>query len=169
MNKLITVVMMSLVVSACGRDNAAVVKAPTTCTVSNGTTGATITCPDGTTASVYNGYNGVNGSDGIGYVGPQGQQGISGVTGAIGATGETGASGTNATPVTFVQLCPNLPPVSYPSNFPEVAICDGGNLYGVYWTGSQAFLSELPPGDYSSTSPQGCNLKISANCVVTQE
>lgn len=64
------------------------------CTVTQTSTGATVICPDGTTATISNGANGTNGSNGA--------------TGATGATGAQGIPGVNATPsptpsVTAVQ------------------------------------------------------------------
>lgn len=97
--------------------------------------------------------------------GPKGNTGTPGVAGAQGPKGDQGIPGTS---VSIVSLCPGYGPTHYPDNFPEQAFCIGGSLYGVYYTGAYAFLAELPPGNYNSTSPQGCNLTISANCVVTQ-
>ena len=145
--ELIVIALMVVFGSAC----APKVNGPTACTVTPVTSpvaGSLITCPDGSQNLVPDGVNGTNGTNGT--------------------NGAAGTNGTNGTQITIVQLCPNLPATSYPSNFPEQAFCISSNLYGVYWTGSEAFLAELPPGDYSSTSPQGCNLQILANCVTEQ-
>lgn len=116
-----------------------------------------------TSVLVCNGLNGQTGSTGA-----TGATGSTGQTGNTGQTGSVGPQGASATPITVVQVCPNLGVTTYASNFPEQALCLGGSLYGVYWTGSQAFLADIVPGAYSSTSPQGCNFTVSANCVVTE-
>lgn len=92
-----------------------------------------------------------------------------GPTGYSGVDGKNGTNGLDANPVTVVKLCPNSPSPSY-GNFPEQAFCVGGKLYGIYNTQNNGldYLAELPPGNYSSIAPIGCNLNISVNCVVTQ-
>lgn len=103
----------------------------------------------------------------------QGPQGVAGLTGTIGpqgssgSQGEPGQDGLNATPVAMIQLCPGYPTV-YPSSFPEYAMCVQHKLYGVYNDGVHplAFLAELPPGNYASVAPQGCNLRIHGDCQV---
>lgn len=130
------------------------------CSVAQSATGAVITCPDGTSTAISNGQS-ITGAQGV-----QGSQGIQGVTGN---TGPQGVPGTDAPSVTVVQLCASWGQTSYPSNFPEQALCIGNNLLGVYWNGTQAFLALLPPGDYTSTSPQGCNLTILPNCQIQED
>jgi Collagen triple helix repeat (20 copies) len=130
----------------------------------------------------FRGPVGAQGEQGItGEPGPTGQtgaQGLQGATGATGANGQTGPagsvgpagpSGTPGTSITVVQLCPSYGPTQYPDNFPEQALCISGNLYGVYWSGTQAFLAEIVPGTYASTSPDGCTLTVNANCEVTEQ
>lgn len=123
-----------------------------------------------------NGQNGATGAVGpqgeTGEAGPQGEAGVNGTNGvdgqdgAVGATGAQGIPGAAGTSVFAVKLCPGVP-VVYPTSFPESALCLQNKLYGVYWDGIHAFLAELPPGNYSSTSPQGCNLRVGLNCQVT--
>lgn len=110
------------------------------------------------------GHDGRNGIDGA-----TGATGSQGAQGQVGPQGNTGAAGANGTTVTVVRLCPNNPAPSY-GNFPEQALCIGGKLYGIYNTQSNGldFLSELPPGNYASVAPSGCNLTIGAACAVTQ-
>ena len=98
-----------------------------------------------------------------------GGPGPKGNTGSTGSTGAQGPQGTPGTSITVEQLCPSYGPTSYPDVWPEQAFCVGGTLYGVYWTGSQAFLAALPPGVYESTSPQGCTLTVGLNCQITQD
>lgn len=110
------------------------------------------------------GAPGPAGRDGVD--GAQGEKGDTGAMGPQGAQGPQGAPGVDAAPVVAIKLCLNVPTV-YPTSFPESALCIQGKLYGVYWDGSHAFLAYLPPGNYTSTSPQGCNLHIHENCIVS--
>jgi hypothetical protein len=77
-----------------------------------------------------------------------------------------GSNGLNGTVINPVQFCPQYGPTTYPNNFPEQALCISGNLYAVYWTGTEAFFSEVVPGYYESTSPQGCNFTVLPNCKI---
>lgn len=101
--------------------------------------------------------------------GPMGPQGLNGATGQVGAQGPQGPAGTPGTVVTAVQLCPATFTPVYPTEFPESALCVGGNLYGVY-SANGGFLAELPPGQYSSDGINAsCTFTIEANCVVVQQ
>jgi hypothetical protein len=105
--------------------------------------GSLISCPDGTESLVLNG-----------------------TTGATGATGLQGPTGANGTIVTAAQFCPGS--TSYPNEFNEVGFCIGGNIYAVYST-NDGFLSEVPPGEYSSDGVNSsCTFTIGSNCQVTQ-
>lgn len=153
--------------SGCGREgpmgaqgNAGPTGAPgSNCTVTsvaaNGVApngGSLISCSDGTESLVLNGTTGTTGA--------------SGATGATGATGPQGPAGTNGTIVTAVQFCPGS--TSYPNEFNEVGFCIGGNIYAVYST-NDGFLSEVPPGEYSSDGVNSsCTFTIGSNCQVTQ-
>lgn len=149
------------------------------CTIAAITGGAVITCPDGsqetildgakgsqgeagaTGASGTNGTNGTNGSDGA-----NGTNGSDGAPGADGANGVNGTNGADANPVTTVQFCPG--PTTYPSSFPEQALCLQNELYAVMWMGGQAWLSKVVPGHYATTSTGPvCSFTVSANCQVT--
>lgn len=88
--------------------------------------------------------------------------------GQNGSAGPQGVAGQDATPTYVVQLCPNQPHPSYPNHFPEMGFCLDHKLYGVF-NGSVDYLTELPPGNYASIAPEGCNLTISTNCQVTQQ
>lgn len=127
----------------------------TSCTVANVTGGAQVACG---TASVFiaNGSNGTNGNDGT-----------NGSDGTDGTNGTNGSNGIDATPITVVQLCaPSFVP-SYPSVFPEVALCIDNNLYGVY-SANGGFFSELTPGTYSSDGiNSSCTLTVGPNCQVS--
>ena len=78
--------------------------ASATCTVTQTSGGATITCPDGTSATISNGSTGASGKAGpqgapgvagtsvVGPVGPRGPQGAAGI-GTVGPQGPVGAQG----------------------------------------------------------------------------
>ena len=101
------------------------------------------------------GTNGFNGAPGE--VGPQGPQGPGGVNGT------NGTSGVNATPVTIVTFCPGYTPTRYP----EIGVCINSRIYATFWDGHQAWLAEVVPGSYRSTSTGApCNFTILANCQV---
>ena len=85
-----------------------------------------------------------------------------------GPAGPQGVPGKDATPVYAVQLCPNQPHPQYPNHFPEEAICINGSLHGVF-NGTVDYFTELPPGNYKSIAPEGCNLVIMDNCQVSQQ
>lgn len=218
---------------------------PVSCNVEQTSTGATYSCPNGSTASITNGTNGTNGSNGsngtngidgangtngtngtngqdgaVGATGPQGPQGpqgyslsfnvtpatatecpsggsdvtiigefssnttsvCSGANGSNGSNGTNGTNGTNGsngsngtngtngtngvdlTPVTIVQFCSGAS--SYPSTFPEIGLCIGNNMYGVY-SANDGFMAYLPPGGYHSAGINStCNFTILPNCVV---
>jgi len=102
--------------------------------------------------------------------GPKGDAGNSGAPGAQGPAGQTGAQGpsgapgTDITEITWVQFCPGT--TSYPSNFQEGGLCFGGNVYGVY-SANDGFLTELPPGTYSSNAiGNSCTFTLLPNCVI---
>lgn len=107
------------------------------------------------------------GYDAVFIPGPKGDTGAQGPKGDTGENGNNGSNGADAVSVYAVQLCPNNPPASYPNVFPEVALCIQHKLYGVY-NGNIDYFSEIPPGNYSSIAPQGCNLHVYPDCVVTQ-
>lgn len=140
------------------------------CLVTATANGAHIECPDGSSQNVTNGTPGANGVPGL--QGPQGDIGAPGTDGSNGSQGPTGQDGVNgadATPVTVIQFCPSYGATFYPSNFPEQGLCIADKLYAVYWNGTQAFLALIPPGTYSSTSPQACTFTVGADCQVTQQ
>ena len=88
-----------------------------------------------------------------------------GDTGAVGPQGPSGSPGTNGTVVNIIQLCPGFTP-TYPSSFPEVALCIDNQLYGVY-SANDGFLSLLTPGTYTSDGINAsCTLTILPNCVI---
>ncbi len=112
--------------------------------------------------SACRGPEGVQGGKGdVGIPGTPGQS----IVGPIGPAGMNGLNGQDGTIVTPVKLCSEAP--SYPSVFPEYALCLQGILYGVYSTHG-GFLAELPNGDYNSHAVGStCNLHISG-CTVTE-
>lgn len=90
------------------------------------------------------------------FTGPPGERGL---------TGATGAAGTNGTTITAIQFCPDSV-ATYPSTFPEYGLCIGNVLYAVYSI-PNAFLTEIVPGNYSSTAiGSSCSFTVKANCVI---
>lgn len=133
----------------CNQDNITIPpsKSPQ-CSVVASEAGATITCPDGTTASIVNGLNGTNGTNG--------SDGSNGTNGSNGVNGSDGAPGTI---ITTVKLC-----ADDTSGFPEYAVRIGGQLYAVYWDVSKgAFLALLTPGRYMSTNGTGCLFGVTSD------
>lgn len=101
-----------------------------------------------------------NGCDSVNMDDPN-LQGPVGDTGPAGPQGQTGASGST---VREVQLCPGTP--TYPSVFPEVALCINNTLYAVY-SANNGFLVRLTPGRYSSNAiGSRCSFTVFDNCVV---
>lgn len=85
-----------------------------------------------------------------------------------GRPGSQGIQGSPGTSVTAVQFCPNYQ-LTYPSTFPEVGMCFSNVLYAVYWDKANlnAWLTEIPPGYYASTSTSApCNFTVMPNCGV---
>lgn len=88
--------------------------------------------------------------------------------GQVGAVGATGAPGVDTTPIEMVQFCSGYT-TSYPATFPEYGACVAGMLFAVYWDGRNAWLSEVVPGYYASTSTSApCNFTVGDNCAVSQ-
>lgn len=118
------------------------------------------------------GPQGPNGD--IGATGPQGPIGNTGAVGGTGPqgpagnTGSTGPQGEPGQSVTGVKFCPNVADV-HSSTFPEYGLCLDNKIYAVYWSGSQAFLAYLTPGNYSTTSiNSNCNFTVTlGSCVVS--
>lgn len=91
---------------------------------------------------------------------------VEGPQGVAGADGADGADGQDITVVYAVQFCPSSFVPSYPSSFPEVGVCIGNNLYGVY-SANNGFMVLLPPGTYSSNGINAsCTFTILPNCEV---
>lgn len=76
----------------------------------------------------------------------------------------------NGTQATFdnanvVQFCVGV--INYPTVFPEIGICIANVLYADYWDGHNSWLSEIPPGNYESTSTSlPCNFTVLNNCQI---
>lgn len=124
------------------------------CSVTSSAGGALITCEDGSSAFISDGTPGANGNDGA-----------DGSDGADGADGNDGAPGQDATPIQMVQFCPGA--TTYPSSFPEYGVCVQDRLYAVFWMGGKAWLAEVVPGTYISTSSSvSCSFTVGAACEV---
>ena len=82
-----------------------------------------------------------------------------------GATGAQGPAGT--TGLSVVKFCSAYTTV-YPTTFPEYGLCISGSIYAVYWDNTNAWLAEVVPGSYQSTSTSApCDFTVSANCEIT--
>lgn len=149
---------------------------PKNCTTLKQDAATIVTCPDGTTSVVSDGSKGEQGDKGeTGATGADGSKGETGETGATGATGSSGSNGqngndgrdgTDATPITITQFCPGN--VNYPNVFPEVGLCINSKIYAVFWDRGQAFMAEVPPGAYRSTSTSlACNFTVQSNCIIS--
>ena len=99
-NNTIGIIIVSALLAACSSGESStggtVSTAPSTstCSVQQTNTGAVITCPDGTTATLSNGAQGSQGSTGdLGATGPTGPQGPQGPQGDVGPQGPAGAMG----------------------------------------------------------------------------
>jgi hypothetical protein len=104
--------------------------------------GSLITCGN-TQSLVLNGTNGLNGSNGT-----------------------DGTNGTSGTVVAPIQFCSGSG--SYPSTFPEVGFCIGGNIYAVY-SANGGFLTEVLPGTWSSDGiNSSCTFTVGPDCKVTR-
>lgn len=152
--KCIISIMLLSIITACG--NNAVVLKPTPCTTKAVSNGVSVNCPDGTNSFVANGSDGASGISGSN--GSDGQNGLD---------GSNGINGTNGTVITSIQLCNGITP-SYPSTFPEVALCIDNQLYAVY-SANDGFLVLLTPGVYSSNGINAsCTFTVGQNCGVSQ-
>ena len=165
----VSLALMSL--SACGSNVARTASA--SCTTKTTASGATITCPDGTSSTVVNGSNGTNGSSCSATtlnVTPQAPNGGSLISCQNGTTtlilnGRNGLNGTNGTTVTPIQFC-SASTASYPNTFPEVGFCINKKLYAVY-SATDGFLSLIPPGAYISNGiNSSCTFTVGLNCQV---
>ena len=129
------------------------------CTVATNPNGALITCTDGSSSPIANGSHGLPGT-------PAAPCSVSnlGYSTIISCPDGTQSVVDN---VRMVQLCPSYA-TTYPTSFPEFGFCVNSKLYATYWNNIQAFTALIVPGTYQSTSPQVCNFKVLANCVVQQ-
>lgn len=97
--------------------------------------------------------------------GAQGANGTNGADGAKGDKGDKGDTGEDGASPAMIKFCPQYV-TTYPSVFPEYGICLTNKLFGVYYDGNHAFLAEIVPGRYVSTSPNTCSFTVKANCVI---
>lgn len=96
-------------------------------------------------------------------VGCSGQKGDPGSPGES-IVGPSGPAGADGTIISVVPLCPGT--TTYPGVFVEVAMCINNELYAVYSTPG-AFLTKLPPGNYTSNAiGSACNLTVLPNCEI---
>lgn len=120
------------------------------CSVHSTPSGASIICTDGSSSTVTNGV------------------GCSLTQYNNNAVVTCGSVSTTINNVTTINFCPQFTS-SYPGSFPEYGIRIGSSIYGVYWSGSTAFLALLAPGAYRSTSLSNtvCNFTINSDGSIT--
>ena len=83
-----------------------------------------------------------------------------------GPQGLQGPPGAPANSVSVVQFCPAQGATTY-GHFPEYGLCIDNVLYGVYWDNKNAFLAEIVPGTYKSTSTGlGCTFVVASGCLI---
>lgn len=83
---------------------------------------------------------------------------------AISCPNGTNALILNGTVITPIQFCPGT--TNYPSTFVELGFCINNSLYAVY-SYANGFLTEVPPGNYSSNAiGSSCNFVVLPNCVI---
>jgi len=88
--------------------------------------------------------------------------------GPQGATGPQGEPGVSPIPEP-IKFCPSYTG-KYPGPFPEYGICLSGNIYAVYWDNKNAWLAQVYPGRYKSTSTSApCTFTVEPNCVIKEE
>lgn len=141
----IVYVVLAFLASSCAKEHGPQGSAGangSSCSVKQEESGARITCTDGSSAFIADG--------------DQGPQGVSGAP---------GKDGKDASPVTAVQFCDGAS--TYPSTFPEIGFCIGGNIYAVYSTHG-GFAAYLPPGTYySNAENSSCTFTVGDNCSIT--
>lgn len=83
-----------------------------------------------------------------------------------GAQGIKGIDGTPGTNVTVIQFCPQHGSTTH-SHFPEKGICINGAIIAAFWDGTNAFLAEVVPGAYISTSTGlQCSFTVTSGCSI---
>lgn len=91
-----------------------------------------------------------------------------GAPGPAGPAGPPGAPGLPADAIP-VKFCPSYTG-AYPGPFPEYGLCMGGNLYAVYWDKKNAWLAQVYPGHYASTSTSApCSFTVLPACKVQED
>lgn len=140
------------------------------CQIQHVSQGTQVSCPGSDPQIIPDGSQGPSGPQGAtgtpGLGGAPGLTGGTGATGQPGASGPTGADGTPGSTISLIQLCASSFVPTYPSVFPEYALCLEGQLYGVY-SANGGFLALLPPGQYSSDGINAsCTFTILPNCVI---
>lgn len=109
------------------------------------------------------GKNGRDGRDGVD--GDKGNDGMNGRDGVDGKDGVDGVDGISVPPVTGVRFCAE----GVSSSFPEYGICIDGDIYAVYWSGKNSWLTKIVPGKYQTTTDFGnCTFTVQPKCVISR-
>lgn len=121
----------------------------------------------------YNGRDGVDGKDGSSCsvtalaIGPSAPNGgaVINCTDGTSSVILNGAPGAPGTAYTTVKLCPGN--TAYPSRFVEIAIRTQDKLIAVY-SANGGFLTELPPGYYTSNGVgSACNFRVNNDLTIS--
>lgn len=134
-----------------------------TCVAQETEQGSTITCPDGSTATIKNGSSGPEGAPGApGQDGKSGDAGAAGKDGAIGPSGPAGVDGMAGTAISELVPCPGIA-----GAYPETLLCIDGRLYAAYDGDPAAVhLTEVGPGNYRTTDGRVCYFTVVSGCVI---
>lgn len=102
----------------------------------------------------------------VGQIGEQGQSGLNGQDGKDGEQGAQGEPGQDLANVHTVQFCISQGSTTHtPGHFPEYGICISNKLYAVMDDSFHAWLAEIVPGTYQTTSTGLiCTFTVLTNC-----
>lgn len=167
-----------LLVTACGEGRFSIRRGKS-CTTSQTSTGAIISCEDGSVSAISNGKagaNGVNGTSGVdgsngvdgtnGKDGTDGSNGLNGTNGTNGIDGKDGAPGMPGKDGSTIE--PLIPCPDKSGSYPEVLLCIDNSLYAVFFGENKekkdVRYSKIPSGSYQTTDGRECKFKVTTGC-----
>ena len=162
--KLTGTLVFALIAAGCSHKSNSNVNAQTagpSCTVTQTADGATIECPDGTTAVINNGQSGLNGNDGSScsvYSVDQGAviQCTDGTTALV----KNGEDGQDA-PSSIYSIVDVIDPCGTQTRFDEVILrFADGELLAHYSDGDKQHFSFVGPGQYVTTDGTNCHFQV---------
>lgn len=145
MQKLLPIITLAL--AACGGADPTFIASVPTCTVTDTASGATLTCPDGSTVVINDGQTGQPGE--------AGQDGAQGPQGPEGPQGSQGAPGADSHVVGHIDPCGDGPG---PDEI--LLILDDGRFAAWYLNLGLVILGD---GSWVTTDSQACHFTISDN------